>query len=159
MDAFIKLQLNYCPVLWMFHDRGANAKLNKIFERALRITCHDSGNKYVDNYYNINKSLTIHQNSLQLLMTEINKERIKTKNNFNPPFMKDIYAEKNNIAESKKKMYGTENIQLRGCFLWSSLFISLKDSDTLQECKRQWDASCCNFILCKVFIKDLGFLD
>ena len=39
---------------------------------------------------------------------------------------------------------------------------SLKDSDTLQEFKRrirQWDGSCCNCRLCKVFIKDLGFLD
>ena len=39
MDAFIKSQFNYCPFVWMFHDRRANAKLNKVFERALRIAC------------------------------------------------------------------------------------------------------------------------
>ena len=95
MDAFIKSQFNYCPLVWMFHNRRANAKLNKVFERALRIACNDSGNnsennsenKSVNNYYNLHKSLTIHQCNLQLLMIEI----FKTKNNLNPTFMKDIF--------------------------------------------------------------------
>ena len=56
---------------------------------------------------------------------------------------------------------GRENIQFKGCSLWSSLPNVLKDSDTLQEFKRrikQWDGICCNCRLCKVFIKDLGVL-
>ena len=68
----------------MFDDRRANTKLNKDCERALRIACKDSGNN------SVNKSLTIHQRNLQLLMIEI----FKTKNNLNPTFMKDIFAEK-----------------------------------------------------------------
>ena len=79
MDAFIKSQFNYCPLVWMFHDRRANAKLNKVFERALRIACSDSMNNSENNsentsvytYCNPNKSLTIYQCSLQLLMIEI----------------------------------------------------------------------------------------
>ena len=98
MDAFIKSQFNYCPLLWMYRDRSANAKLNKVFERALRIACNDGGNnaknnsenKSVSNYCNPNKSLTIHQRKLQLLIIEIHK----TKNNLNPTFMKDIFTEK-----------------------------------------------------------------
>ena len=31
MDAFFKSQFNYCPLVWMFHDRRANTKLNKVF--------------------------------------------------------------------------------------------------------------------------------
>ena len=34
MDAFITSQFNYCPLVWMFHERRANTKLNKVFERA-----------------------------------------------------------------------------------------------------------------------------
>ena len=37
MNSFIKSQFSYCPLIWMFHDRGLNAKVNKIQERALRI--------------------------------------------------------------------------------------------------------------------------
>ena len=56
LDAFIKSQFNYCPLVWMFHDRGANVKLNKVLrERAMRIACNDSGNNLV------NESQTIHQ--------------------------------------------------------------------------------------------------
>ena len=29
--AFIKSQFNYGPLLWMFHYRRVNAKLNKVF--------------------------------------------------------------------------------------------------------------------------------
>ena len=43
IDAFTKSQSNYCSLVWMFHDRRANTKLNKVFERALRIACNDSG--------------------------------------------------------------------------------------------------------------------
>ena len=162
MDAFIKSQFNYCQLVWMFHDRRANAKLNKVSQRALRITCNDSGNN------SVNKSLTIHQRNLQLLMTEI----FKTKNNLNPIFMKDIFATKNSyyslrnpnnlqMPKVRTTKYGTENIQFRGCSLWSSLPNSPKDSESLQELKRkikQWDGSCCNCRLCQVFIKGLGFL-
>ena len=67
----------------MFHDRRANTKLNKVCERALRIACKDSGSN------SVNKSLTIHQRNSQLLAIEI----FKTKNNINPTFMKDVFAE------------------------------------------------------------------
>ena len=74
----------------MFHDRRANAKLNKVFERALKITCSDSGNSCVNNSCNPNKSQTVYQRNLQLLMIEV----FKIKSNLNQTFMKDIFAEK-----------------------------------------------------------------
>ena len=113
MDAFIKSQFIYCPLVWMFHDRRANTKLNKVCERALRIVCKDSG------INSVNKSLTIHQRNLQLLMIEI----FKTKNNLNPTFMKDIFAEKNSyyslrnpnhlqLPKVRTTIYGTEIFSL-----------------------------------------------
>ena len=38
MRAFITSQFQYCPLIWMFHSRQLNKKINKIQERALRIT-------------------------------------------------------------------------------------------------------------------------
>ena len=29
MRAFITSQLNYCPLIWMFHNRTLNNKINK----------------------------------------------------------------------------------------------------------------------------------
>ena len=41
MKSFIESQFGYCPLIWMFHSRGLNNKINRIHERALRITYND----------------------------------------------------------------------------------------------------------------------
>ena len=166
MIAFIKSQFNYCPLVWMFHDRTINSKVNKSRERALQIVCKDSGNDFVTK---VNSSITTHQRILQLLMIEI----FKTKNDLNPTFMKDIFAKRDNycclrninhlqLPKVRTTIDGTENIQYRSCFLWSSLPSCLRDCSTIQEFKRkikQWNSDSCTCRLCRVFIKDLGFLD
>ena len=38
MKAFIESQYGYCPLVWVFHSRSLNNKINQIHERALRIT-------------------------------------------------------------------------------------------------------------------------
>ena len=40
-QSFIKSQFIYCPLVWMFHDRGLNNKINRLHERALRIVYRD----------------------------------------------------------------------------------------------------------------------
>ena len=35
--SFIESQFKYCPLIWMFHSRELNNKINKLHERALRI--------------------------------------------------------------------------------------------------------------------------
>ena len=166
MDAFIKSQFSYCPLAWMFHDRTINSKVNKIHERALRIVCKDSGNDFVNN---VNSSVTTHERNLLLLMIEI----FKTKNDLNPTFLKDIFAERDGyyslrnlnhlrLPKVRTIIYGTENIQYRGCLLWSSPPKFLKHCSTIEEFKRkikQWNGDSCTCRLCRVFIKDLGFLD
>ena len=37
MKASIESQFNYCPLIWMFHSRTLNNKINRLHERALRI--------------------------------------------------------------------------------------------------------------------------
>ena len=37
MRAFVNSQFNYCPLIWMFHNRTLNNKVNKLHERALRL--------------------------------------------------------------------------------------------------------------------------
>ena len=50
----------------------------------------DIGNNFVTTSCNLNKSLTIYQRNLQLLMIEL----FKTKNKHIPTFMKDIFEGK-----------------------------------------------------------------
>ena len=41
MKTFIESQFNYCQLIWMFHSRTINNKINHLHERALRIVCSD----------------------------------------------------------------------------------------------------------------------
>ena len=41
MKAFASSQFAYCSLIWMFHSRQINHKVNKLHERALRIVYND----------------------------------------------------------------------------------------------------------------------
>ena len=45
MEAF-KSQFKYCPLVWMFHRRKLNNRINKIHERALRLTYEDTHSSF-----------------------------------------------------------------------------------------------------------------
>ena len=46
IKSFIESQFGYCPLISMFHIRGLNNKINRIHERALRITHNDKSSSY-----------------------------------------------------------------------------------------------------------------
>ena len=75
MKSFIISQFNYCPLIWMIHDRGLNNKINHLHERVLRIV-HDDYSSPFEDLLNKDKSVTIHQRNLQQLAIEIFKVKI-----------------------------------------------------------------------------------
>ena len=70
--TIVKSQLNYCPLVWMFCPRRSSNLINKVQERALRITYNDQLTDFKSLVSNHNE-ITIHQRNLQALMTEIYK--------------------------------------------------------------------------------------
>ena len=48
MKAFIDSQFAYSPMVWMFHDRGLNNKINRLNERASRIVYKDDITTFED---------------------------------------------------------------------------------------------------------------
>ena len=87
MRAFINSQFQYCPLVWMFHGKQLNQNINKIQERALRITYKDTEFSLSDL---LQKDCAVnHTNNLEILMTEV----YKTRNGLNPSFMQDVFQE------------------------------------------------------------------
>ena len=41
MNSFVICHFPYCPVVWMFHSRKLNARINRLHGRALRIVYRD----------------------------------------------------------------------------------------------------------------------
>ena len=44
--AVVLSQLSYCPLVWIFYDRGLNHRINHIHEKALRIAYKDCKNHF-----------------------------------------------------------------------------------------------------------------
>ena len=120
MRAFVMSQFQYCQLAWMFHSRNLNNKINKIHERALRIAYKDYVSSF-DTLLERDKSVTIHKENLQILMTEI----FKTRNNMNSSFMNEIFRERENMYNLRNNNefvlprirtvnFGSETIRYRG---------------------------------------------
>ena len=76
MKAFIDSQFQYCPLVWMFHSRTINNRINRLHERALRLAYKDSISSF-EELPAKDKSFTILHRNLQKLVTEIFKVKNK----------------------------------------------------------------------------------
>ena len=72
MKSFVTSQFGYCPLIWMFHSRRLNNKINSIHERALRITYQDHISTFQE-LLNKDNSVSIHHRNMQALATEMFK--------------------------------------------------------------------------------------
>ena len=114
------------------------------------------------------RSVTIHEKNMQLLMTEM----FKTINNLNPSFMNEVVIQRNPPYELRNTNtfllprihtvnYGTETVRYRGLRLWRSLPQEIKDAGSVQQFKNKikfWKNDDCDCKLCKQCISQLGFL-
>ena len=167
MRAFITSQFQYCPLIWMFHSRQLNQKINKIQERALRITYKDTESTFSE-LLQKDCAVTIHTKNLQILMTEM----YKTKNGLNPSSMQEIFREnttqynlRNNNEFTQPRVRsvsnGTEIVRFKGPQLWQTLPLTIRNSENLCQFKNQIN-NCFgeNYTcrLCRIFSPNLGYL-
>ena len=167
MNTFIKSQFNYCPLLWMFHSRTLNNRINKLHERALRIVYKNEELDF-QKLLELSGDVTVHQKNLQRLAIEM----YKVKNGIAPVPFQRIFDEGSNtynlrnqntwvLPKMRTVSYGTETIRYRGPLIWDSLSNDLKEASSLRVFKYKIktigkiDCAC---RLCKTFIPNLGFL-
>ena len=168
MKTFIQSQFNYCPLVWMFHTRTLNNKINKLHERALRIV-YSNGELTFPELLDKDNSITIHQRNLQRLAIEM----YKIKNNLSPSPMQELFTQNLNMHDLRNKrcwethnvrtvIYGTETIRYRGPKTWDLVPTKIKECKSLREFKdkiKQWKPEGCTCRLCKSYIHNIGFID
>ena len=64
MNAFILSQFGYCALVWMFHSRKLNHRINTLHERALRIVYRDNESTF-DTLLEKSESFRIHERNIQ----------------------------------------------------------------------------------------------
>ena len=126
MKAFIKSQFHYCHLIWMFHSRTLNNKINCFQERVLRIVYSDyklSSCELLEK----DKSFSIHHKKIQSLAIKI----YKFLHNLSPFIMNSIFKvnktvpydlRKRNVLQSKHTSsvrYGTKTISYIALKIWT----------------------------------------
>ena len=115
--AFIESLFNYCPLVWMFHCRTTNNKMNKLHERALRLIYKDKSLTF-EQLLEKDQSFTIHERNIQKLAIEM----YKVKNKMTPvPFQKIFTINKKGdfcIPKINTVNRGEETVRYRGPKIW-----------------------------------------
>ena len=86
MNVFFKAQFSYCPLVWMCHSRSMNNKINRLYERCLRIIYNDKTSSFADLLAK-DGSVTIHTRNLQVLVTEM----LKVHKNMSTELMQGLF--------------------------------------------------------------------
>ena len=149
MHACFDSQFAYSPLIWMFHSRSMNRKINNLHYRALRLVYKDELSTYED-LLRRDGSVSIHNKNLQLLVIEM----YKVDKGLSPTFMKDIFtrnenAQSDNVSSrtrSKSTYYnysnprtvhfGLETLRSLGPKLWELVPIKFKDITSLATFKK-----------------------
>ena len=77
--SFVESQFSYCPLVWMFHSRSSNAKINRVHLRTF------------DELLERDQSFSIHHRNIQLLAMEL----YKNKHNLSHEVIKGIFDQRN----------------------------------------------------------------
>ena len=168
MKTFILSHFGYCPLVWMFHSRKLNHRINRIHERALRMVYKDNESSF-ENLLIKDDSFTIHERNIQTLAIEL----YKVAYGLSPEIMKLILPLQDHAAHParlreetfmsrnvKSVRNGTETLAHIGPKIWSIIPNDIKKFSLSKFTKkiRKWKPDKCPCRLCKVYIRNLGFV-
>ena len=166
LSSFVHSQLAHAPLVWMFHTKDLNHRINKIQERALRLLYNDEGSNFSE-LLQKDGSFTIHERNIQILLIEM----FKAKNKLEPSLLREIFQESDykgpELRSSKcflrpsvrTQKYGVRSLQNLGVILWNQLPKNIQEEDTLNKFKsyvKKWRPIKCPCDLCGTYLRGLG---
>ena len=165
-SAFILSQFGNCPLVWMFHSRKLNNRINKIQERSLRIVYQDYHSSFKE-LLEKDKSFTVHHRNIQTLSIEL----YKVAYGIAPEITKLVFPTKpqgkfvwENIFQTfnvKTTSWGIESLGHLGPRIWSIIPKEYKMLSFKKFIKqiREWRPEKCPCRLCKTWVQGLGFVN
>ena len=167
MNAFFNSQFNNCPLVWMFHSRTLNSKINRIHERCLRLVYKDHHSTF-EQLLTRDGSFTFHHRNLHYLATEL----FKTTLGLTPKFFDELFKQKetriinrnHSLFKSRKvktTLHGKESLSYLGPKIWDLIPSTIKENNNLISFKREirkWTPSACPCRVCCQYIYGIGFI-
>ena len=161
MKTFIESQFNYCPLIWMFHSRTINNKINRLHERALRIVYSEFKSSF-EGLLMKDNSFSIHERNIQSSAIEI----YKFLNGLSPSFLNNVFHK--NISNSyelqnHKNLYSRnpKTVSYIAPKIWSKVPETIKMNSSLESFKtkiRKWKPEC-DCRLCTTYLHHVGFVN
>jgi len=166
MNAFFRSQFNYCSLVWMFHVRKLEKKINYLHERCLRIVYSDFTSTFEELLIR-DGAIKLHHKNLQKLAIEL----FKCKNNMSD-LTNEIFVHDDNIKKTRRTPYfrsreinsvfnGEESLSFLGPKIWEQVpdkIRELVDISTFKEEIKHWKPTSCPCRNCRTFIDGVGFL-
>ena len=151
----------------MFHSSGLNNKINRIHQKALRITFSDKSSSYGELLIK-DRSVTIHHRNIRATAVEI----YRVIQEISPPLLNEVsvphqgnYELRGNNFFKRRRVksvrYETELVLFLAPKIWKILPNEIKDSDTFQIFKaniKKWIPAECPCRLCKIYLPQLEFI-
>ena len=86
-NSYFSTQFNYCPLIWMNHNKSINKKINNLHERARRLIDCDHSSDFQEPLQR-DTSVTIHQKNIQALAIIL----YKVVNNIGPTIVSELFS-------------------------------------------------------------------
>ena len=167
MNSFIYSQFQYCPLVWIFHSREFNIRINKIHERAMRVVYRDYSNDFRE-ILDKNNTFTIHERSIQSLAVEL----FKVKNNLAPKIMNGVFTVNTSKRYHSRRVFNSRNIHsvqfgikslsYLAPKIWSMIPEEIKSEHSLYSFKNKikvWKPDKCPCRICGTYIDKIGFVN
>ena len=165
--AFVESQFKYCPIVWMFHSRRTNNKINRLHERALRIVYDDDVSTF-DQLLAMDKSFCIHHQNIQRLLIEIYKALHDTSGNS----LKEFFVKRESTISLRSKpelvipsvnsiLKGKISLRYFASVIWNSLPIEIREDHLISSFVtkiKQWKPIACPCTVCKSYIGRVGYI-
>ena len=139
INSFTLSNIDYCPFVWSISSAKSLNKVENLQKRALRFLHNDYSSSYKELLKKSGKS-TVNVSNYRSLCIEI----LKTLNDINPSFIKDIfklrmtnrptrekYKLNLEIPKSNRVRFGTKILRCLGPKVWNSLPYHIKSSENL----------------------------
>ena len=151
----------------MFCSRKNNNRINQLHERALRIVYGDDTSTFKELLKRDN-SVCIHHRNIQSLAIEM----FKSQKELSPIIMQEFFPQRDikynlrsqtdfKSSGTSTVHKGTESLRSLGPKIWNLIPQDIKESESLDifySKIKKWTPSNCPCKLCKIYIKDLGFI-
>ena len=168
MDAFFKSQFSHCPLSWMFNSRALNNKINRLYERCLRIIYNDNTSSFTD-LLEIDNLVSVHHRNIQVLANEL----WKFVNGLSPKLVNNCFK-LNNMTVYYTRNKSTFYSRPVHSLTWHRVTRPL-GIENLETCAKtykkpfnahsfqkrhfkQWQPHVCPCRLCRTYIYQVGFV-